>query len=315
MPLYSANLRTNFNFDIVPLSLSHDFKQIQLVDKPVFDDFFRSDPPQASEYTFTNLFMWRKKYNPRWTIYRDCLLIIVEKSDNSLLALQPVGPGDKIEALDAICQVFESEGLTPVIERVTDDFVESYVDRSRFDLVEDPDNCDYVYSSEKLIKLSGNRYHRKKNHLNRFRKNYDFEYRNFSLELIDDAMSLQETWLDLKESPEKDYLYHEDRAICEALTNFQALGFIGGVILIDGQVQAFACGEMLNPDTAVIHIEKANPQIDGLYAAINQYFAAFAWSNAKFINREQDLGLDGLRKSKQSYLPQHMINKRIVRER
>jgi uncharacterized protein len=314
MPLSLTNSRIGFNFDIMPLSI-RDFKQIELVDKPIFDHFFRSDPPQASEYTFTNLFMWRKKYNPRWRIYGNCLLIILEKSDSSFAALQPVGPGDKMEALNAICQVFESDGLTPVIERVTDDFVESYVDLFRFDSFEDADNSDYVYSSEKLIKLSGNKYHRKKNHLNRFKKNYDFEYRPFSFELINEALSLQATWLDLKDCHENDSLSHEDRAICEALTNFEALGFIGGVILIDGHVQAFSFGEMLNPDTAVIHIEKANPGIDGLYTAINQHFTASAWSNTKFINREQDLGEVGLRKAKQSYYPHSMINKWIVRDR
>jgi uncharacterized protein len=314
MPLPLNNSIIEFNFDIMPLSI-RDFKQIELVDKRIFDDFFRSDPPQASEYTFTNLFMWRKKYNPRWSICHNCLLIILEKSDSSFIALQPVGPGDKMEALNAICQVFESDGLTPVIERVTDDFVESYVDLFRFDSFEDADNSDYVYSSEKLIKLSGNKYHRKKNHLNRFKKNYDFEYRPFSFELINDVLSLQATWLEIKNYCEDDNLSHEDRAICEALTNFEALGFIGGVILIEGHVQAFSFGEMLNPDTAVIHIEKANPRIDGLYAAINQHFTASAWSNAKFINREQDLGQDGLRKAKQSYFPQHMINKWILRER
>jgi hypothetical protein len=314
MPLSLTNSRIEFNFDIMPLSI-RDFKQIELVDKPIFDDFFRCDPPQASEYTFTNLFMWRKKYNPRWSICCNCLLIILEKSDGSFIGLQPVGPGDKIGALNAICQVFESDGLTPVIERVTDDFMESYVDRFRFDRVEDPDNSDYVYSSEKLIKLSGNRYHRKKNHLNRFRKNYDFEYRPFSFELINDALSLQATWLEIKNCCENENLSHEDRAICEALTNFDALGFIGGVILIDGHIQAFSFGEMLNPDTAVIHIEKANPGIDGIYTAINQYFTASAWPNAEFINREQDLGQEGLRKAKLSYFPQYMIHKWILRER
>lgn len=292
-----------------------NFKPIEISDKRLFDSFFRADPPLASEYTFTNLFIWRRKYNPKWIVYRDCLLIVVEENDGSLFGLQPVGTGDKIAALDHLCGVFQSYGLRPMFTRVTDDFVDSLIDGSRFDLIEDPINSDYVYLADKLIKLSGNKYHRKKNHLNRFIKNYDFEYRNFCPELIHSVLSLQETWCEFKDCYEDDNLFHEDNAVCDALTNYQVLGFKGGAILIDGHVQAFSFGELLNPDTAVVHIEKANPEIDGLYTAINQRFCASAWTNVKYVNREQDLGLEGLRQAKQSYYPHHMINKWIIQMR
>ena len=291
------------------------FKRIEITDKSVFDRFFLADPPQASEYTFTNLFMWRRKYDTKWSVSHDCLIVMLELSPGKLMALQPVGPGNKPEALNFVCRLLESQALNPLIGRVTDDFVDRFVDGSRFDLLEDPDNSDYVYLAEKLIKLSGNKYHRKKNHLNRFIKNFDFQYRSFSPELIDSVLSLQETWCEFKDCYEDDNLFHEDKAVCDALTHYQTLGFTGGAILIDGHVQAFSFGEMLNPDTAVIHIEKANPEIDGLYTVINQRFCASAWTNAKFINREQDLGLDGLRKAKQSYYPHHMVNKWIVQMR
>lgn len=291
------------------------FKRIEITDKPVFDQFFLADPPQASEYTFTNLFMWRRKYNTKWSVSHNCLVVILEQAPGKFMALQPVGLGNKTEALNFLCRVLESQDLNPLIGRVTDDFVDMFVDGSRFDLMEDPDNSDYVYLAEKLIKLSGNKYHRKKNHLNRFMKNFDFQYRNFSPELIDSVLSLQETWCEFKDCYEDDNLFHEDRAVCDALTHYQTLGFTGGAILIEGQVQAFSFGEMLNTDTAVIHIEKANPEIDGLYTVINQRFCAAAWTNARFVNREQDLGLEGLRKAKQSYYPHHMVNKWIVQMR
>ena len=304
-----------FNSEIMTVSALGDFQELQLVDKGMFDKFLRVDPPRASEYTFTNLFMWRRKYNPKWAVSDDCLLIILEESGGKLLALQPIGSGNKVAAIDTLSRVFLAEGLTPVIGRVTDDFIESFVDCSRFDLIEDPNNSDYVYQAEKLISLSGNKYHRKKNHLNRFMRNYDFEYQAFSIDLIDNVLSLQETWCEFRDCYEDDNLFHEDRAVCEALSHFQALSFSGGAILIDGQVQAFSFGEMLNPDTAVIHIEKANPEIEGLYTAINQQFCSATWSHAKFINREQDLGLEGLRKAKQSYYPHHMVNKWTIQMR
>jgi hypothetical protein len=108
-------------------------------------------------------------------------------------------------------------------------------------------------------------------------------------------------------------LLAEDFAVHEALTFFEELGFKGGAILINSVVEAFSLGEPLNEDMAVIHIEKANPEIPGLYAAINQLFCLNAWSEVTYINREQDMGSEGLRKAKESYYPHHMVNKYIVK--
>jgi hypothetical protein len=105
----------------------------------------------------------------------------------------------------------------------------------------------------------------------------------------------------------------EDYAIHQALTHFEELDYQGGAIQIDGKIEAFSLGEPLNADTAVIHIEKANPDIPGLYSAINQYFCTNAWSDMEWINREQDLGIEGLRNAKESYHPHHMVNKYTIR--
>ena len=110
-------------------------------------------------------------------------------------------------------------------------------------------------------------------------------------------------------------LLGEERAIYEALKNMGNLNFKGGVILINGKVEAFALGEQLNPHTAVIHIEKANPAFDGLYQLINQEFCMHEWKNLPYINREQDLGEEGLRKAKLSYHPHHLVNKYTVKLR
>lgn len=95
----------------------------------------------------------------------------------------------------------------------------------------------------------------------------------------------------------------------EALTHFEELEYRGGAIEIDSRIEAFSLGEPLNTDTAVIHIEKANPEIPGLYAAMNQLFCQNAWSDMAYINREQDLGIEGLRKAKESYNPHHIAKK------
>jgi uncharacterized protein len=286
-----------------------DFKQIELTDKKVFDDFFAEDPPRTSELTFTNLFMWRYQYQPVWSTQDNCLLIILRPAQASPFGLPPVGPGNKEEALLRLSRQLQEVSLEPKISRVGKDFVDRYVDSDHYEIIYDRDNSDYVYLAENLIKLPGNRFHRKKNHVNRFRKNLAFEYRSLDDDLAESFLGLQEDWCEVRDCVEDPDLLHEDRAIYEAISHYQELGFRGGAISIDSKVEAFALGEPLNPDTAVIHIEKANPDIPGLYAAINQLFCAEEWSGVKYINREQDLGLENLRKAKESYYPDQMVEK------
>jgi uncharacterized protein len=286
-----------------------DFKQIELTDKKVFDDFFTEDPPRTSELTFTNLFMWRYRYQPMWSTQDNCLLIILRPAEESPFGLPPVGPGNKKDALLHLLRQLQEVSPEPRISRLGKDFVDSYVDSDNYETIYDRDNSDYVYLAENLIKLPGNKFHRKKNHVNRFSKNHDFEYRSLDDDLAESFLGLQEDWCELRDCVNDPDLLQEDRAIYEAISHYKELGFKGGAISIDSNVEAFALGELLNPDTAVIHIEKANPDIPGLYAAINQLFCAKEWSEVKYINREQDLGLDNLRKAKESYYPDQMVEK------
>jgi uncharacterized protein len=286
-----------------------DFKQIELADKKVFDDFFAEDPPRTSELTFTNLFMWRYRYQPVWSARDDCLLIILRPVDQAPFGLPPVGPGNKEDALLRLSQKLQEVAPEPKISRVGKDFVDSYVDSDHYEIIYDRDNSDYVYLAENLIELSGNKFHRKKNHVNKFKKNHDYEYQSLDDDLAKSFLELQETWCELRDCDENPALLHEDYAIYEALCHYRELGFKGGAISIDSKVEAFALGELLNPETAVIHIEKANPDVPGMYAAINQLFCEKEWSGVKYINREQDLGVENLRKAKESYYPDHMVEK------
>jgi hypothetical protein len=286
-----------------------DFKPIEIKDKPLFDEFLRKDPPQVSELTFTNLFIWRRHYQPAWVEWNGCILIVVHPQKGPAYGLCPFGPGDKKSALDVLSQEIAKQTTDVRICRVGEEFVTNQVDPGEYDIVLDRDNSDYIYLAEDLIRLSGNRYHRKKNHLNQFVKNRVFEYRGLDSELVKRVLGMQEAWCRIRECVDNPDLLAEDFAVREALTHFEELGYEGGIILIDSVVEAFSLGEPLNQDTAVIHIEKANPDILGLYAAINQLFCLNAWSKVTYINREQDMGVEGLRKAKESYYPHHMVNK------
>jgi hypothetical protein len=256
--------------------------------------------------------MWRLKYRPLWAVHTDCLLIILHSEDGSSFGLQPVGTGDKAEALDALATAISRSSSEVVISRVDETFVENFVDRRRYQARADRDNSDYVYLANDLIALSGNRFHKKKNHLNKFLKTYSFEYRSLDRQVVRSCLDLQNNWCQLKNCESNDALQKEDRAVYEALNHHAELGFSGGAILIDGKVDAFSLGEKLNADTAVIHVEKANPEIPDLYAAINQQFCQNEWSDVTYINRQQDLGVPGIRKAKKSYHPDHMVAKFVV---
>jgi len=127
------------------------------------------------------------------------------------------------------------------------------------------------------------------------------------------CQELQDRWCDEKHCDLVATLHSESRAVKEALEEFAALGITGGCIVVEGKVEAFALGELLNPETVVIHIEKANAAFHGLYQAVNQQFLEQAWRRVPYVNREQDLGLAGLRKAKESYHPHHMVEKFEVR--
>ncbi len=284
-------------------------KALEFEDKGYFDEFLRKDPPLISELTFTNLYMWRHKHRPAWRMGEGCLLLVFQPPGQNPFGLFPIGRGDKTKALELLLQELRSLSPDVKIRLVDEEKVNAHADPGRFLVEPDRDNSDYVYLARDLIELSGNKYHRKKNHLNQFLRNNSYDYRPLDVELVECFLDMQEEWCRMRECVEDPGLSAEDFAIREALCRFGELDYQGAAIVMNGKVEAFSIGERLNEDTAVIHFEKANPNVPGLYAAINQLFCLHAWAGVKYVNREQDLGIEGMRKSKQSYYPHHMVNK------
>ena len=292
--------------------MSHEFTPLEIGHKEIFRRYLADDPPQVSELTFTNLFIWRHCYNPVWLERDDCILIILNPEKTEPFGLQPIGKGDKKKALDSLCSELKNTTDEVRLCRVGEDFVNRHLDPDQYFYQYDRNNSDYVYTTKDLIELSGRRYHSKKNHLNTFTKNYRFEYLNLDREVVRHFMDMQEEWCRIRDCLQTPDLLMEDYAVKTALTYFNELDYVGAAIRIGSKIEAFSLGERLNQDTAVIHIEKANPDIPGLYSAINQLFAKNTWADLEYINREQDLGVEGLRKAKESYYPHHLVNKYIV---
>jgi len=296
-----------------PTPLYPDFKTLTLEDREHITLYFRTSPPVTSELTFTNLFMWRHHYHFAWCLSADALLIAGQTGDGPPFCFPPIGKGDLSPALKDLFDYLGRHAQRPEIHRVPENFAQRYADSLHLEVIPDPDNSDYVYRTESLINLSGRKYHRKRNHLNQFRNQYAYRYQSLTSDLIEACLNLEEQWCRLRSCVENPGLLNEEMAIRESLLHFDKLDCLGGVILVDDRVVAFSLGEPLNPDTVVIHLEKANPEFTGSYAVINQEFCQDAWSGYTYVNREQDLGEPGLRQAKLSYYPDHMSNKVILK--
>lgn len=293
-----------------------EFKKLEKSDKKIFDKFYGAGYYENSEHNFTNLYMWRELCNIRWAI-EDEILYIFSSSNEMFAAWQPICSSEKcFEAIERILQVAEDnrgdrDFAFLEVEKNFAEALEKYP-HANFKIEPDRNNFDYVYLAEDLINLSGRKYHGKKNHLNSFRKDYPTaEYLPITAEIIPKCREELIRWYEMhkKINPDDIFMCYEQAAIHEIFDNFDEFKLKGGAILLDDKVVAFTFGEKLNSDTAVIHVEKANPEIRGAYTAINQNFVANAWSDMKFINREEDMGLEGLRKAKESYHPIKFIEK------
>jgi hypothetical protein len=243
----------------------------------------------------------------------DTLLIAAESPQGQPFALPPVGGDDLAPAFRFLLEHLERLAPVPEIHRVPEPLARRYAETLALEAEESRAHSDYVYRTESLINLSGRKYHRKRNHANQFRSTYAYRYEPLTHVLIDACLELQEEWCRLRECAENPSLLSEERAVHEALRQYFQLGLTGGAIVVNGSVVAFSLGEPLNPETAVIHVEKANPEFPGSYAVINQEFCRHAWSKFAYMNREQDLGDQGLRQAKLSYFPDHLVSKFILR--
>jgi uncharacterized protein len=291
-----------------------DFKIIEISDLPVFHEFFAAYQPDVSEYTFINLYAWRSHYNVYWCIDNDILLIAVQVDNERFYGANPIGPGSRspyvVKLLEWLREV-KGES-TPVLER-TDTRLIKELDQDKYIITEDRDQFDYVYKTSDLISLAGRKYHAKKNHINKFQKSYDYEFRAIDDSNIDGCFSLLSEWCDYRECWVNPEIQAECQASREMLTHSSTFGLKTGVIMLNGKVEAFTIGELLNYETGVVHIEKANPEIPGIYTMINQQFCEKVIVDVPFINREQDAGQPGLRQAKLSYKPIHLIKKYILK--
>jgi len=287
------------------------FVPLELRDQEVFQTFFSAYRPEISELTFTNLFIWRSHYKFQWSIYRDWLVIISVEGEYGTFAIEPIGPSPRYEITRLVLEWMRDEKnvKNSRIERADNRIVEEVRGINGISVEPTRDHFDYVYLRDDLVKLGGNRYRSKRNHINQLVRAYSYRYEQLAPDHINDCIAVQEKWCLQRRCEDDMDLLGEWDAVKEILRCYMNLNVQGAVITIENKVVAFTIGQMLNENTAVIHIEKADPEIPGLYPVINQQFCENNWQGVRYINREQDLGIPGLREAKLSYYPDHMVNK------
>jgi len=290
-----------------------DFRPLELEDRELIREFLWRYEPETSELTFTNLFIWRFLYRWRWSTAGEWLLLLQEKEGQEPSLLPPVGPSPRLEvALMALGFLRKERGvLRPRIERADSRFVSEVSTAPELTVIPEREHFDYLYLTSDLMSLKGSKYHAKRNHISRFLEEHGTGFRFVPIgpENLGLCAEFQERWCEWRRCDEDMNLRDEWTAIRQGLADYQALRVEGAAILIGDRVEAFTFGELLNAQTAVVHIEKANPEMPGLYAMINQQFCQKYWSEVPFINREQDLGEEGLRKAKLSYHPVRLVEK------
>jgi uncharacterized protein len=287
-----------------------NFKNISLEDKETFNKYFLNNQNEISEYSFTNLFVWRNSRAIEFAEYKNGLIILAD-TGNEKYFMPPIGFENLREITGFLLDYGIINNITNSVKRISESGITS-IENSGFNIIEDRDNFDYVYASNDLALLKGRKYSSKRNFVTNFLNEYDYQYIRYEKKYFDNCLELCEIWMN-KKNPDDKSIYNEYTAIKELLINADKLDAIGGVLIIDNKVEAFAFGEKLNDDTFVTHFEKANLDYKGIFQVINKLFIEDeVLGKFDYVNREQDLGISGIRQAKESYFPVRMIKKYIV---
>lgn len=298
---------------------------ITLESKDEMNKYLLAYNHESSAQCFSSLFTWSRVHDFCWEIIDDHLCIEgTYRPDQGVEVLihymfPPVPADGKLDAerLRAVIEkaraIFDEAGEPLMIKRIPGNMKAVYEEAfPDIELTEDRTYFDYVYDADRLAELRGKKFHSKKNHVNAFERNYDYEIRPFTPDMTDEVLDLVDRLNAVRDDTPEDAggLDYERRVIDAPLLNMEALGCIGLSIYIDGRMEAFAFGGPLSDTTVCEHFEKANTEYRGLYAKTTKEFCALARENGyTFVNREEDMGSENLRKSKLSYRPVRLIDK------
>jgi len=290
------------------------FRNVELTDKSWIDKRLAESDYNGCEYCFGNIYVWGEIYQFKVVDFLD-FLIIKTVMGGKVVHYYPAGSGDIKKVIQELVKEGLRTGHPLVFGNITQQHAKELNDLfpGAFTYKEIRDASDYIYSREKLSTLAGKRYHGKRNHINRFKDNPNWSFEIINQDNLRECFEMSIAWnkifFDNLNSSGEISEDSDFRASTLFLSNYEALGLEGGLLRQNGKVIAFTIGERLNLDTYVIHIEKAFRDVQGAYPMINQQFTQQLPEDIKYINREEDLGIESLRYSKMSYHPEILLTK------
>jgi hypothetical protein len=300
--------------------------KISIDNREILDEYLNGYEYKTSGLSFSSLYMWRNINKFNWDIIGDYMCMVgmshLELEDGIELPfmfppLTRTGEYDKDSLRETIFkakEVFDKAGQPFSLRLVPVHLMEIIKEACpEMSFKDDRPNYDYVYLTKDLMELKGRAFHSKKNHLNYFKKTYDYEYIKMTSDMADDAMRFIAEFNARKDVPthEMALLKMEEEAMEDVFKNIEKVGYSAGAIIIDNKIEAIAIGGQLGKNTITEHVEKANINFRGLYQAINNEFCTNIASRVKYINREEDMGIANLRKAKLSYKPYKLLEKYI----
>lgn len=284
-----------------------DFAPITLEQKEKYYDLWHVTPRRSLDYTLANLWGWQEYYDLEWHFGDEICWIRQNYSDPLLWA--PLGNWDNVDWKSE----FAKFGRAVHVSRVPEELAKMWLEQlpGVIEMEEDRGQWEYLYLQSDLAALSGNRFHKKRNHYNSYVKAYgEPVYAEINREMVDAVLSLQDDWCQSHECDDSPSLRAENDAIKRVLTHWDVFeGLRGGALSIDGKMVAFSVGEPLDAETLGVHFEKGLQGYKGVYQAMNLQFASHAGAGFKWINRAQDLGEEGLRQAKLTYMPSDYLRK------
>ena len=284
------------------------FEDVRLDLKETVQKYTKALGIQNSECSFTNLLMWGSEGKIAIAQEGNVLFVRYAYPNFPLFMLSPLTFGPLEAAVKRAEEEMKRLGVVPQFRGIREEEQGIYAALG-YSVRPDRGNFDYVYSGEKLRTLAGKKLHGKRNHINRFlEENPSWEYVKLDGSMLEECMSVYNEWCQGKDEDDPDCV-GEAYAIRTGITHMEALGLVGGGIRVGGTLAAFTLAERIDPEMAVVHIEKADGKINGLYPFINQQFVTRELPDVEWINREEDMGIEGLRKAKLSYHPDRMIEK------
>ena len=293
------------------------FHPITLDAKSTIERYTKPWALECSDLSFANLFIWGADGKMEYAEKNHSLYIKMDFEGVPVYFWAPIPEyGKAVDYRKAVYDGFaymKQIGVEPTYRSVWTPFRDKMLEACpELFCVPTDISWDYVYSRESLATLKGKKLHGKRNHINKFlSQNPDYEYRKLEPSMVPDCIALYEHWSEEKDEPSVQ-LEDEKRSVFLALNNMDVLGLTGGAIYLNEKLCAFTVGERLLPQMQLIHIEKANTDIDGLYPMINQQYILHECEGVEWVNREEDMGLEGMRKAKRSYNPARMVEKYML---